>query len=267
MTTAKPQATVNLDLADIYEWLSRPFPEGTVKFKPGVVSGNKCLPMAFIDARDVSHRLNTVLGLAGWDTRYKMIAPNLVQCRLRLWLDGRWIAREDVGDISEQPSKGDQMKSAFSDALKRAAVHFGVGAYLYKTKLAWVDYDPVKRRITGQIRVPESWKIRVEETAIEEDVGNLQPQPQPQAPVAKATKDPESLYIPNFASGKELKQWLITTDQAWSHEGHCQAGDLLNWVAGAAQNAGVKNPMSKWTPKEIELAIVAVHEFESQLGS
>jgi hypothetical protein len=38
----------------------------------------------------------------------------------------------DVGGPSEQPDEGDRVKAAFSDALKRAAVKFGIGRYLYR---------------------------------------------------------------------------------------------------------------------------------------
>jgi hypothetical protein len=51
------------------------------------------------------------------------------------------VTKEDVGE-------GDSLKAAFSDALKRAAVKFGVGRYLYRLEKQWVDYDPEKGRFT-----------------------------------------------------------------------------------------------------------------------
>jgi hypothetical protein len=57
-----------------------------------------------------------------------------------------------VGSPSEQPDGGDRLKAAFSDALKRAAVKFGVGRYLYRLPAQWVDYDAQKRRFA---RTPE----------------------------------------------------------------------------------------------------------------
>jgi hypothetical protein len=41
---------------------------------------------------------------------------------------------------------GDRLKAAFSDALKRAAVKFGVGRYLYRLPSQWVDWDPQRRQ-------------------------------------------------------------------------------------------------------------------------
>jgi hypothetical protein len=54
--------------------------------------------------------------------------------------------KEDVGGQSEQPDEGDRRKAAFSDALKRAAVKFGIGRYLYRQKPQWVDWDPLREK-------------------------------------------------------------------------------------------------------------------------
>ena len=48
----------------------------------------------------------------------------------------------DVGAPSEQPDGGDRLKAAFSDALKRAAVKFGIGRYLYRLPQQWVRLRP-----------------------------------------------------------------------------------------------------------------------------
>src|SRR5262249_14174357 len=60
----------------------------------------------------------------------------------------------DVGGQSEQPDGGDRLKAAFSDALKRAAVKFGIGRYLYRLPSQWVDYDDKKRRFVRQPQLP-----------------------------------------------------------------------------------------------------------------
>ena len=61
------------------------------------------------------------------------------------------VTREDIGEATE----GDlgTLKAASSDALKRCAVHFGVGRYLYDLPLAWADWDDQKRAPeTGEVR-------------------------------------------------------------------------------------------------------------------
>jgi hypothetical protein len=124
--------------------LAAPFPPEQVQFKPGAISGNRALALAYVDARTIMDRLDEVLGLDGWQDEYEALEDGVV-CRLSCKLGGEWIVKTDVGSPSEQPDAGDQLKAAFSDALKRAATKFGVGRYLYRLPSQWVDWDPKKR--------------------------------------------------------------------------------------------------------------------------
>src|SRR5215204_3293310 len=144
MTTT---TTRDPDLRSITEALSRPFEPREVKFKPQMVKNNRALAMAYIDARLIQDRLDEVVGVENWEDAYKILPDGSVMCRLRVKLGDRWITKTDVGSPSEQPDLGDRLKAAFSDALKRAAVKFGIGRYLYRLPAQWVDYDPQKRQI------------------------------------------------------------------------------------------------------------------------
>jgi hypothetical protein len=139
---------------ELTEALAAPFDPREVKFKPAVISGNRALALAYVDARVIQDRLDEVLGVAGWQDEYECLPEGSVVCRLRLRLGEEWITKMDVGGPSEQPDEGDRRKAAFSDALKRAAVKFGVGRYLYRLPSQWVDYDPQKRRFTKTPALP-----------------------------------------------------------------------------------------------------------------
>jgi hypothetical protein len=115
------------DVESLMQALAEPFDPREVKFKPAVVSGNRAMAIAYIDARVIQDRLDDVLGAAGWQDEYECLPDGGVVCRLRLRLGEEWITKMDVGGPSEQPDEGDRRKAAFSDALKRAAVKFGVG--------------------------------------------------------------------------------------------------------------------------------------------
>jgi hypothetical protein len=130
--------------------LHEPFPAAVIGWKPQSVKGNRALAIAYIDVRDVMERLDDVVGPASWEDDYKLIsAPNekpSFLCRLRIRLGERWISKRDVGGCSDQPDAGDRIKSACSDALKRTAVKFGIGRYLYRLSNNWADYDPNKKQ-------------------------------------------------------------------------------------------------------------------------
>jgi hypothetical protein len=130
----------NTEVDTITSALAEPFDPTDVRFKPAVVSGNRALALAYVDARVVQSRLDQVLGVDGWQDDYECLADGSVVCRLRLRMGSEWITKVDVGGPSEQPDGGDRLKAAFSDALKRAAVKFGVGRYLYRLPTQWMDF-------------------------------------------------------------------------------------------------------------------------------
>ena len=78
------------------------------------------------------NRLDTIVGPENWWDEY---APgeNSVLCKLTVRLpDGTTLTKADAGGYAGMPDQGDDDKSGFSDAFKRAAVKFGVGRYLYR---------------------------------------------------------------------------------------------------------------------------------------
>src|SRR5262249_33658298 len=100
---AKPLEETKPEVEAIMEELAAPFEASEVKFKPGVVSGNRALALHFVDARVIQDRLDEVLGVANWQDEYEVLADGSVVCRLRLRLGGEWITKMDVGGPSEQP--------------------------------------------------------------------------------------------------------------------------------------------------------------------
>jgi hypothetical protein len=119
-------------LSKITQALAAPVDPAAVKFKPAVVQGDRALALAYVDARVIQDRLDEVLGVENWQDEYYSLPDGSVVCRLRLRLGDEWVTKVDVGSPSEQPDEHDRVKAAFSDALKRAAVKFGIGRYLYR---------------------------------------------------------------------------------------------------------------------------------------
>lgn len=143
--------------------LARPFGPTEIRWKAQTVKGNRALAVAYLDSRAVQDRLDEVLGVDGWSDQYEILPDGSVTCRLSCKLGDEWIIKQDVGSPSEQPDAGDRLKAAFSDALKRAAVKFGVGRYLYRLPQQWVDYDPQRRCLVHSPALPD-WAMPEAET-------------------------------------------------------------------------------------------------------
>lgn len=98
--------------------------------------GTKAMALAYIDARDVMDRLDDVCGSENWQDRYEFHGSRTV-CYLSIRVDGEWITKADgAGDSDVEAEKG-----AISDALKRAAVKWGIGRYLYSIVTPWVPCE------------------------------------------------------------------------------------------------------------------------------
>jgi hypothetical protein len=122
--------------ADKSEWLAefrRPFEIAAVKFKGQSADreGSKALVVAYIDARLVIERLNAVAEFDWYDS-YEAIKDGggkTVAMWCHLTVGGQ--TRSDVGS-------GYQGKGLVSDALKRAAVKFGIGVSIYASPSIWL---------------------------------------------------------------------------------------------------------------------------------
>src|SRR4051812_2843023 len=233
---------LSAEVEELTEALAAPFNPREVRFKPGVVSGNRALALVYVDARVIQDRLDEVLGVAGWQDEYECLPDGSVVCRLRLRLGDEWITKMDVGGPSEQPDEGDRMKAAFSDALKRAAVKFGVGRYLYRLPSQWADYDPAKRQFRSPPALP-AFAL-------------------PKRQAKAAIEEPATHKLP--ASGAELHQRLLDYEAKLVDEGVCEKGELLRHVAEAGEKAGFGSDLTAWTNPAFNLAARETKTFEKQ---
>jgi len=143
--------------------LAEPFSAEDVDWRLGTKakSGETALALAYIDARAATERLDLVMG-PFWQSEYHELraqvqrgpepeergdgrkrrakrSPSIIICRIGLSFDeGKtWIWRSDgSGDTDFEAEKG-----ALSGAFKRAAVKWGIGAYLYGFESPWVQID------------------------------------------------------------------------------------------------------------------------------
>ena len=128
----------------IFEALRAPFPSSCVKWRVGKKEGNLGQALPYIDSRDVQERLDTVVGPDSWEAYIKPSSLGVVAA-IRINCRGVWVTKEDGAHIDHfRDSSGSSsakelaVKGAFSDAIKRAAVLWGIGRYLYAYKAPMV---------------------------------------------------------------------------------------------------------------------------------
>ena len=127
--------------------LERPFPVNRIHWRVGATTrdGKKGIALAYIDARDVMHRLDEVCGIGGWQNRY----PFPGCCEIGIELPEGWIWKaHGAGETNVEGEKGQ-----YSDAFKRAGVMWGLGRYLYALPNVWVPLE--NKRILTPPELPE----------------------------------------------------------------------------------------------------------------
>jgi hypothetical protein len=167
MNTTKP------DLARLAE----PFFLEDVEWKPGAVTRDKSkgLAMAYISSRAVQDRLDEVCGPAGWRNEFTPAPDGGVLCGISIRVthaDGttEWITKWDGAENTDVEA----VKGGLSNAMKRAAVQWGIGRYLYRMPQQWVRLDE-RGRFAEAPRVPREF--------LPEGAGSARPAPAaPRAP-------------------------------------------------------------------------------------
>jgi len=122
------------------EDLAAPFPAAAISWRVGATSSDKSkgIALAYIDARDVMKRLDSVCGVANWQARYPWSDGKRLVCEIGIKVESEWIWKANgAGDTDVEAEKG-----AMSDAFKRAAVLWGIGQYLYDLPNIWLPLEP-----------------------------------------------------------------------------------------------------------------------------
>jgi hypothetical protein len=141
--------------------LKAPFPVADVEWRVGQAGAKNdgevwCQVLAYLTSRAVMDRLDDVAGPTGWSTKYReLLAADGGTMGIECTLTVLGVAKADIGTVSDiEPLKG-----AYSDALKRAAVQWGIGRYLYSIGTSWAIVSPsgknrgsFKDKKTGEYR-------------------------------------------------------------------------------------------------------------------
>lgn len=112
--------------------LSDPFDPKDIEWRPqrtGQTNGKYWLMLlAYINNRAIMDRLDEVCGRDKWVNKYKDWHVTSQLCGISIKIGDDWITKWDGADNTNIEST----KGGLSDAMKRAAVQWGIGRYLYK---------------------------------------------------------------------------------------------------------------------------------------
>ena len=90
--------------------------------------------------------LDDVVGIDGWENAYKEAAGGKgYLCGLSIRFGDKWITKWDGSEYSQIES----LKGALSGAMKRTAVQFGIGRYLYSLDTEFATCAPVESRFVA----------------------------------------------------------------------------------------------------------------------
>ncbi len=114
---------------------------------------NKGLAAAYITNRAIMERLDEVVGPENWRNEYRPGPNGGVVCGLSVCVDrgtdqGEWVTKWDGADNTDVEA----IKGGLSNAMRRAAVQWGIGRYLYDLPQQWVPVDDYKQfKVTPRI--------------------------------------------------------------------------------------------------------------------
>ena len=125
---------------ELFDALSAPFPAESIDWRVGSTNKDKTkgMALAYVDARTVMDRLDTICGTENWQANYTPCGNGMMICNLGIrFPSGDWIWKSDGAGATDFEGE----KGALSDAFKRSAVRFGIGRYLYDLAAPWVAIE------------------------------------------------------------------------------------------------------------------------------
>lgn len=136
---------------EITQALLKPFDPFDIEWRvqqSGESNGKKwALVLAYITNRAIMERLDEVFGIAGWENIFQPLPDGGIVCGLKCKVDDHWITKFDGADKTNIEAT----KGGLSNAMKRAAVQWGIGRYLYRLETTFVQLKQGRPENDNQI--------------------------------------------------------------------------------------------------------------------
>lgn len=108
--------------------------------RSGISNAGKpwAMVLAYVQNRAIMNRLDDVCGPENWKNEFLPAPAGGVMCGISIKCDGEWVTKYDGADNTQVEAT----KGGLSDSMKRAAVQWGIGRYLYNLESGWANISP-----------------------------------------------------------------------------------------------------------------------------
>lgn len=128
----------------IKEAFAAPFSVKDIEWRAersGIVNGKGwAILLAYVTNRAIQQRLDDVVGIENWKNGFTTGPEGGFMCGISVRIDNEWIEKTDGAD----KTNFEAVKGGFSGSMKRAAVQWGIGRYLYKLEDMFVSLTETK---------------------------------------------------------------------------------------------------------------------------
>lgn len=138
-------------MQDIQSKLQAPFNPQDIEWRVGQSGINRdgnpwAKVLAYVTNRAIMQRLDDVFGCGGWQNQFRDMANGGVECGISCFIEVgetfQWVTKWDAAPATAiEPIKGGR-----SDSMKRAAVQWGIGRYLYGLEATFAHCYPDPKR-------------------------------------------------------------------------------------------------------------------------
>lgn len=236
------------------EKLKAPFRADEIEWRVdrGVQSqkGNFVFVLAYVSNRAIQNRLDETFGPFGWKNDFREWKEGNQICAISVKdpETGEWICKEDGSDNSNMEA----VKGGLSNAMKRAAVQWGIGRYLYKLEQTMIPlkdsgqhYAQVKVKSNGnetyikgywdEPKLP-AWALPAGDNGQQKAAPPAQPTTeQPTAPQQPAAKPAAASNI-----GQQAGNTIIPSGKHKGKMIHEAPLDWVEWYVSEGPNTELK---------------------------
>ena len=165
--------------------------------------------LAYVTNRAIMDRLDEVCGPEKWKNNFCQGPIGGVMCSISIKIGDGWVTKRDGADKTDIEG----IKGGFSGSMKRTAVQWGIGRYLYNLKEGWASFQ-ADGKYTSKIESKfykwnppplPNWAL----PSAQDQDKNTPPAPKTTTLPKKSEPSKYQLYLQNMAA---IKKEIITVD-------------------------------------------------------